>query len=445
LGENLGYLAIVGVWFFLYNHRPYLKRRHKMKVAIFVDQFPVRSQTFVLNQITGLIDLGHEVQIIALQKGNVVLLESKSLKAYHLEQRCIYLLEHQSTGVAKLLYRLSVIFSGLLNTSTFLRVGSGLNPALGRQARNLMLAAIAAKQPSLLTFDWIVCHFGPNAVIANKLRKMGVVKGKIATFFHGVDISAQERVASNLADYQDLFTDTELCLPISQLWQDKLLSYGCPPNKTVVQRMGVDLRHFSYHIKAPAEQTISGMTRTLTIFSVARFTEKKGLRYAIQSLLHLPDTISINFQIAGYGDLYIELRNQVNRLNLADKVTFLGALDAEQVKAHMADADVFLQPSITAPNGDMEGVPVAIMEAMAVGTPVIATIHSGIPELIIDEQHGLLVPEKDSQAIAAKLSWLYYNPALGQLIAKQARIRIETIGDVNTLNRQLVSLFTERS
>jgi colanic acid/amylovoran biosynthesis glycosyltransferase len=420
-----------------------------MKVAIFVDQFPVRSQTFVLNQITGLIDLGHEVNIIALQKGNESLLESKYLQSYHLEQRCIYLLEHQSTGAAKLLYRLHAILLGFLNISTFLRVCKGLNPALGKQASNLMLAAIASKQHSRLTYDWIVCHFGPNAVIANKLRKMGVVSGKVATFFHGVDISAQEKVASNLLDYQDLFTDTELCLPISQLWQDKLLSYGCPPNKTVVQRMGVDLRHFNYQatndLKVAAKQTVSSMARPLNIFSVARFTEKKGLRYAIESLLYLPNTISVNFHIAGYGDLDEELRSQVKRQNLSNKVTFLGALDAEQVKLHMGKADVFLQPSITASNGDMEGVPVAIMEAMAIGTPVIATVHSAIPELITCQQQGLLVPEKDPQAIADKLTLLYYNPTLGQLIAKQARARIEAIADVDKLNRQLVNLLTERS
>ena len=93
----------------------------------------------------------------------------------------------------------------------------------------------------------------------------------------------------------------------------------------------------------------------------------------------------------------------------------------------------------------MEGVPVAIMEAMAVGTPVIATYHSAIPELIIHEQHGLLVPERAPKAIAETLLALYSNDALGQSIVLKARKRIESSANVKVLNQQLMNLLDQRS
>ncbi|MFT7008482.1 MAG: colanic acid/amylovoran biosynthesis glycosyltransferase [Colwellia sp.] len=420
-----------------------------MKIAIFVDQFPVRSQTFVLNQITGLIDLGVDVQIIALHKGNQALFDRSELSKYQLPSRCIYLEQKQISLTGKITYRLRSILAGLCRSASFKRVMLGLNPALGKHSANLMLASIAANLPQPLTYDWIVCHFGPNGVLADKLRQTGAISGKIATIFHGSDMSAQKTIGRNRRDYKRLFNEAELLLPISELWRDKLFSLGCPPHKVVVHRMGVDLQHFTYqpldtHALSASENGLA-QRPPFRIFTAARFTEKKGLRYAIESLLHLPKHMKVNYQIGGYGDLEDELRTLVHTLDLSDSVTFCGPLNADHVKAHMLAADVFLQPSIVASDGDMEGVPVAIMEAMAVGTPVIATYHSAIPELIIDEQHGLLVPERAPQAIADKLLALYSNASLGQSIVLQARKRIESSANVKVLNQQLMNLLDQRS
>jgi colanic acid/amylovoran biosynthesis glycosyltransferase len=422
-----------------------------MKIAIVINQFPVRSQTFVLNQITGLIDLGIDVTIIAVHKGDIKLYEEGDYLAYRLEQRCIYLLEKKTSQVKTLIYRIQKTLIGLCHPTTVLNVLRSLSPTLGKQSRSLQLSSIAANQKQLLSYDWVICHFGPIGILAHKLRKIGVLSGKIATVFHGFDISTQQSLAVNGKDYQQLFKETELLLPISELWSKKLALLGAQADKIKVHRMGVDLNEFTYSalnalkVNDSAKPVFS--QNTLKIFSVARFTEKKGLKYAIESLCYLPADISIDYQLAGYGELEQELKLLVKSLKLEQKVTFCGPLNSQAVKQFMQQADIFLQPSITAINGDMEGVPVVIMEAMAIGLPVITTYHSGIPELITDKLHGLLVAERDSQAIADKLAFLHCDllnrKAITQAMTIKARERIEAVADIKKLNKQLVAILTE--
>lgn len=411
-----------------------------MKIAIFVDLFPVRSQTFVLNQITGLIDLGVDIQIIALRKGDCLLFEQGDFLKYELEKHCIYLMEEQSGNIKKLFSRVGKIVCSLFKFPLSIKVLRGLNPAFGVQALNLMLSTIATNQTKALEFDWIVCHFGPNGVLASKLRKMKVISGKIATIFHGVDMSVSQHIVGSLNDYQRLYNDSELLLPISELWGRKLVELGANPDKIKVHRMGVDLTHFKYKPKFKEAEHQVDKSKPFILYTVARFTEKKGLKYAIESITYLPDNLNVNFKIAGYGKLEQELRSLVKALNISHKVSFVGPVNAEEVKSHMISADVFLQPSVTALNGDMEGVPVSIMEAMAVGTPVIATYHSGIPELIENEKHGLLVCERDSQAIADRILYLYENESYCQKLVNDARKRVEKIADVEKLNMQLLNV-----
>jgi colanic acid/amylovoran biosynthesis glycosyltransferase len=328
------------------------------------------------------------------------------------------------------------------------RICLGLNPLLGRAAVNLKLASIASTLAKPIQQDWIICHFGPNGVLANKLKRIGVLNGKVATIFHGSDISSYAALKRYSKEYRQLFCHSELLLPISELWRDRLIALGCSPQKVVVHRMGVDLAHFTFKLKAHGElaeyANKDDSKPALKVFTVARFTEKKGLMYAIESLLHLPNDIKITYQIAGFGELEDDLRALVKKLQLSERVTFLGPLNANEVKLHMLSADVFLQPSVVAKNGDMEGVPVAIMEAMAVGTPVIATNHSGIPELITDKQEGLLVPEKSPIAIAEALLVLFNSEELRQSMALLARKRIERSANVKVLNQQLIQLLTQK-
>ncbi|MDF7729081.1 colanic acid biosynthesis glycosyltransferase WcaL, partial [Enterobacter hormaechei subsp. steigerwaltii] len=113
--------------------------------------------------------------------------------------------------------------------------------------------------------DVFIAHFGPAGVTASKLRELGVIRGKIATIFHGIDISSREVLNHYTPEYQQLFRRGDLMLPISDLWARRLQKMGCPREKIAVSRMGVDMTRFSPRpVKAPATP--------LEIISVARLT-----------------------------------------------------------------------------------------------------------------------------------------------------------------------------
>jgi len=414
-----------------------------MKLAIFVDQFPVRSQTFVLNQVTGLIDLGVDVTILSLRASDKNIFNDENLKQYDLAKRTIYLLNSSSAKphkLSKLTSRMLAVIKGLLANSNRIAILKALNVTrYGQQAKSLLLACIVAKFAKSLRFDFIIAHFGFNGVTANQLRELGVLQGNIVTIFHGHDISNVQALDQQNKNYQALFKQTELMLPISDLWKNKLIELGCPESKIIVHRMGVDLTHF----KAPSTLASNILEpSTLIIFTVARFAEKKGLEYAIKAMAILKKeaNIAFHYTLAGFGELADELQQLVIQLNLSDQVNFIGEINSAQVKNYMQNADVFLQPSVTAKNGDMEGVPVAIMEAMAMGTVVVSTVHSGIPELITHKKHGLLAKERDEQAIAENLTLIASDKKLVSALVMNAINRIEQIGNIDQLNKDLVKL-----
>jgi colanic acid/amylovoran biosynthesis glycosyltransferase len=406
-----------------------------MKIAIFVDHFPVASQTFVLNQVTGLIDLDVDITVVSLNPSMDSWVKYAELKKYNLPNRTLYLNQINEDSISPLrifLNRLRLTIKGLVQPATALKATKALRWwRYGHQSKSLLLASIAAQHNQTLGFDVILCHFGFNGVLANKLRDIGVLDGKIATIFHGYEISAKVALQRYKQDYHRLFKQTSMQLPVNTLWQQKLIELGCSEQKILVQRMGVDLNLFRF-------QPIHAISDCLQIFTVARFAEKKGLEYGLRALALLGEGINFHYNLAGFGELADSLKSLVRELKLERNVSFLGPLNQHQVIEQMQAADIFLQPSITATNGDMEGVPVAIMEAMAMGAVVVSTMHSGIPELLIHGQHGLLSEERDVKGLKDNICQLYDDPNLYAQIRLNARNRIEQMASVHKLNQQLL-------
>ena len=224
-------------------------------------------------------------------------------------------------------------------------------------------------------------------------------------------------------------------LPISNLWAGRLQMMGCPPEKIAVSRMGIDMTRFTpREVKAPAAP--------LEILSVARLTEKKGLHVAIEACRQLKEQgMAFRYRILGIGPWERRLRTLIEQYQLDDVIEMSGFKPSHQVKEMLERADVFLLPSITGTDGDMEGIPVALMEAMAVGIPVVSTVHSGIPELVESGKTGWLVPENDAQALAERLAALTHIDS-GELkpIVLRAREKIESEFNQSVINTQLSSL-----
>lgn len=132
---------------------------------------------------------------------------------------------------------------------------------------------------------------------------------------------------------------------------------------------------------------------------------EKGLHLAIEACRQLKEQgVSFRYRILGIGPWERRLRTLIEQYQLDGVIEMPGFKPSHQVKEMLEQADVFLLPSITGRDGDMEGIPVALMEAMAVGIPVISTVHSGIPELVESGKSGWLAPENDAQALAERLA-----------------------------------------
>jgi colanic acid/amylovoran biosynthesis glycosyltransferase len=128
-----------------------------------------------------------------------------------------------------------------------------------------------------------------------------------------------------------------------------------------------------------------------------------------------------------------------NELGISEIVSFLGWRDQRAVALLMQESDALLAPSVTDAAGDQEGIPVTLMEAMATGMPVVATRHSGIPELVEDGVSGFLAPERDARGLADALERLAQDADLAARVGRAARARIAAAFDIRLLNDRLVA------
>ena len=165
-----------------------------------------------------------------------------------------------------------------------------------------------------------------------------------------------------------------------------------------VVHCGIDVEKFESVFRQPEPGRI---------ICVCRLSPKKGLDVAIRACAKLRDNnVKFLFEIAGDGPQRRALEKLIERLHLADNVKFLGAKPNDQLTELFGRACVFLMPCVKSSDGDMDGIPVAMMEAMACEVPVVSTAISGIPELVKDELTGRLAPEKDVDALAQILKEL---------------------------------------
>jgi colanic acid/amylovoran biosynthesis glycosyltransferase len=283
-------------------------------------------------------------------------------------------------------------------------------------------------------FDIIQCHFGALGLKAVLLREAGALNGKIVTAFHGEDITNYpRRFPRNV--YAPLFASGDLFLPISARWNERLTALGCPSGKIRVHRMGIDCRGFA----GRAERR--PLDRPFRIVSVARLVEKKGIADAIRAVSRLP--IACEYVVAGDGPSRAGLEQLAGAEGIRDKVRFAGAQTRAEVVQLLHSADVFLAPSVTGTDGDIEGIPVSIMEAMASGLPVVSTRHSGIPELVADGHSGFLLEEHDVDGLATRLSELATDLDLRGRMGVAGASIVATGFDINVLTDRLERFYCD--
>ncbi|MBA3258531.1 MAG: glycosyltransferase [Gemmatimonadales bacterium] len=238
--------------------------------------------------------------------------------------------------------------------------------------------------------------------------------------------------------YAATFRFGDLFLPVCDFLARRVIDMGAPPERVVVHRTGIDLRHWPYRERRPAS---GGSLRLVT---VARLVEKKGIAYVLHAVKALTDArIPVEYEVVGEGPLRESLARDVERLGIADRVRLHGWQTQAQVRAQLDRAHVLVQASVTAGDADEEGIPNVLKEAMAAGMPVVATRHAGIPELVEDGVSGLLVPERDPGALASALGSLARTPERWVAMGLAGRARIGREYDIEMLNDRLADLFAQ--
>lgn len=256
-------------------------------------------------------------------------------------------------------------------------------------------------------------YFGHIAVqLLPLLRKAPV---PVVVSFHGADALVDMDQPAFRRATLEVFERARLVLVRSRSLGDTLEALGCPPEKIRVHRTGIPLAAFAFRQRNLPE---GGAWR---FFQACRLIEKKGLPVTLKAFAVFAKRYpAAQLVIAGEGPLLTRLEALVDELRLTGRVRFCGFLDQAALRREFEAAHAFVHPSEIGVDGNQEGVPNAMLEAMATGLPVLATHHGGIPEAVDDGVAGYLVKEGDDAALAEAMLRLADEPEQYAMLAKAA-------------------------
>jgi colanic acid/amylovoran biosynthesis glycosyltransferase len=405
-----------------------------MRIAIIVGSFPELSTTFILDQVTGLLERGHDVQVFARVPTREEPVHPDFLR-YRLAERTHYWWGAGQAGpLARRTFRLlrddpRASAARIVRASNMFALGS--YALVGRYWS--YVAAMLCEEP----FDVVLAQFGTLGRVAERLRRLGAFSAPLATVWRGYDLTriVRERGPEH---YRELVAHGDLMLPLSEHFRTLLRELGCPEHKLRIHHVGVDVERFAYSAPrlAPGE--------VVRIVTVCRLVEKKGLPFALQGLARArAEGAVFTYELIGDGPLRPQIEALRDQLGLGDCVTLHGPRTRDQVQEILKRSHLFLSPSVTAKDGDQEGTPTSIMEAMAVGLPVISTQHAGIPEVVRDGVSGFVVPEWDVDQLGARIAWLVAHGECFESFGREGRRIVERDFNLARLNDDLSQLLEE--
>jgi len=263
-------------------------------------------------------------------------------------------------------------------------------------------------------YDAVLAQYGPTAVSIMDACKNANVP--LIAHFHGFDAYVQYYLDKHQQEYTQLFESATSIIVVSTHMKEQLKKLGAPENKLHYSACGAD---------TPPTKRSEQAKHSQKYAMVGRLTEKKAPMLSMlafkQLTAHYPKA---QLDIIGDGPLMDGCVQLSRALRLQDNITFHGAQPHSEVVKLLKQSRAFIQHSVCAPNGDMEGTPVGVLEAMAMGLPVISTKHGGIMDVIDSKDIGILVDEYDYEKMADELIALANNDSLVQEIGMAAQKRV---------------------
>ena len=234
--------------------------------------------------------------------------------------------------------------------------------------------------------------------------------------FHGFDASRKDTLNNFKKGYELMFSYATKIIVVSNAMKQALVGQGCPETKLLINTYGP--HPYYLNIKPNLESNF--------IISVGRHTYKKAPYLTILAFQKvLKKHPHLKLKMIGDGELFDVSKNLVKSLGLENNIILLGGLERKEIVKHLEKAFLFLQHSIVASNGDSEGTPVGIIEAMAAGLPVVSTRHAGIPDVVIENKTGFLVDEGDINTMAKAIIKLAENRKLLSEFGTNGKVLIE--------------------
>jgi len=357
------------------------------RVLVFKESLLPPSETFILSQMNAL--RRYQAQLCGLEKSRPSLPVNND----------VILLADRPAAFAQLrakLYR-----------------RTGIAPLFHRRARRF--------RP-----DLVHAHFASGGLSAIPLaRSLGV---PLIVTLHGADITVRDARSDR---YKHLAESAACVICVSRFIRDRALEAGFPAEKLIVHYMGIDRELF-----APSGIPVD----TRKVLFVGRLVEKKGCEYILRAM-HLVqrEQTDCELTIIGDGPLRPSLEELARDLKL--HCDFRGVQPAPIVRDMLQKSRVFCVPSVTAANGDSEGLGLVFAEAQSMGVPVVSTLHGGIPEIVSSEETGFLVPERAPQALAEALSTLLADESIWQRFREAAQVRIRDHFDIRVQTHLLESIY----
>jgi glycosyltransferase involved in cell wall biosynthesis len=401
-----------------------------LRVAYLVSQYPAVSHTFVLREVFALRQRGIQIDVASINDAppRDRLTQPEALEM----DRTFYVKQAGIVGALK-----SIVWLLLHHPSAFVRGPlTALRLARWDALRVLMCglycveAAILARWMKKRSLTHLHVHFAtPAATVALFLARIAPVTFSITV--HGPDefydvpgyYLAQKVAAASFVVCISFFAESQLMkITPSKEW-----------SKFDISRLGVDCTHF-------LPRASVAQSGTFEVLCVGRLVSTKGQRILIQAIGQLiqSESRALKLRLVGDGPDRADLELLVRVLRLEEHIRFEGSVNQDRIQQFYGTSDVFALASFA------EGIPVVLMEAMAMEIPCIATCINGIPELIRDGVDGLLVAPADVEGMAAGIARLMDDPALRQTLGKAGRQRVQTAYNAEGSADRLASIFTRR-
>ena len=404
----------------------------RKKILIVLKGYPRLSETFIAQELLGLERAGFDLTLISMRKPT-----DKKRHPVHdqIKARVVYLPEYLYQEPLRVL---RALFAGVSK--------SGFKPLLkqfwadlrrdltpNRFRRFGQALVLAHEWPD--GGEWLHAHFihTPASVTAYASIMTGVPWTCSA---HAKDIwtSPDWELSEKLGAARWTVTCTHSGF-------DHMRSLTAAKDRVHLSYHGLDLARFNHVDEPHSNRDGSQPADPVRIVSVGRAVEKKGYDVLLQALALLPAELNWRFEHIGGGDGLAKLKAQAERLGLADRIVWRGALAQEEVLAHYRQADIFALACRVAADGDRDGLPNVLVEASSQRLVCISTNVSGVPELLTDGENGLIVPAENPQALALALERAIREPAIRHLLGDAAERRVRDHFDYHSSIRQLTELF----